>query len=161
MQLTQAIVAEHLDLNQSAVSRLLPRLGIDLATASLDSVRLAYIRSLRSTAAGHGGDAMQTERLRLTTARRKKAELDLRERAGELVEADRVRLGVTACAAQTRSALERLPDMVAPRLAVETDESAIVAMLSGEIDMVLADLATRLRAGKFSEPSPSSGIGQE
>jgi phage terminase Nu1 subunit (DNA packaging protein) len=156
MQLTQAIVAEHLDLNQSAVSRLLPRLGVGLE-AGLDEIRTRYIRSLRSTASAHGGAALQAEKLKLTAARRKKAELDLRERAGELVESTRVRLGVTACAAQMRSALERLPDMVAPRLAVESDESTIVALLAAEIDLVLADLAARFRAGKFLAPSPEAG----
>lgn len=156
MGLTQADVGKHLDMSQQSAGEMLARLNIDL-TAGLDEIRTRYIRHLRGIAAGHGGDAMRQERLLLTTVRRRKAELDLRTRCGELVEADRVRLGVAACAAQARSALERLPDMVAPRLAVESDESVIVGLLAGEIDQVLADLAARLRAGKFLAPAPGAG----
>ncbi|QLQ25247.1 MAG: hypothetical protein HZT41_10555 [Dechloromonas sp.] len=162
MPLTQAIIAAHLDLSQPNVAKLLGRLGvIDLANASIDLIRVAYIRQLRQQAAGHGSDSLQAERLKLTAARRRKAEVDLRTRCGELVDAAEVRRALVRISAEVRHSLERIPDAIGPRLAAEGDEHRVASMLGAEIDLVLADLATRLRAGKFSEPQPSSGVGQE
>lgn len=149
MPLTQTIVADHLDMSQQQVGKLLSRLGGDLATAGLDEIRRLYIRSLRAAASGRGGADLATERLLLTAARRRKAEVDLRARCGELVNAEEVRRALVGISAGMRAALEKLPDVLAPRLAVEADENAIVALMSGEIEQVLRDFAAALRAGKF------------
>ncbi|MFP3624620.1 MarR family transcriptional regulator, partial [Burkholderia sp. SIMBA_051] len=53
---TQQQIADHLDLDQSAVSRLVDKLGIDYRQASVDDVRIAYIRHLREMAAGRGSN---------------------------------------------------------------------------------------------------------
>lgn len=148
MSLNQSIVADHLDLSQQAVSQLLQRLGCDLATATLDQIRVAYIRHLRAMAAGQGGDALAAERLRLTAARRIKAELQARTMAGELVEAAAVSRGITDAAAAMRASLERIGDRIGPRLAELTDPDACTDLVSREIDDALVQLAKDLRAGK-------------
>ena len=157
MRLTQSIVADHLDISQPAVSGLLSRLAIDLEAASLDQIRRAYIRHLRAAAAGHGGDAMQAERLRLTAARRGKAELELRLRSGELVEAKAVGRGITTASATMRGALERIGDRLGPRLSNESDPELCAALISNEIEEVLRQLAVDLRA--LSAPAPEVGEG--
>ena len=50
---TQKQIAEHLDLNQSEVSRLMAELAIDWKTVPLDAIRVAYVRRLRAAASGH------------------------------------------------------------------------------------------------------------
>lgn len=69
------------------------------------------------------------------------AEMRERQRAGELVEIAAVHLAYTTLAAQLRAALERIPDKLAPRLAAESDEHAIHALLTVELDQALADMA--------------------
>lgn len=53
MMQTQQQIAVHLDINQSSVSELMNKLGIDWKVAPLDEIRVAYIRHLRGVAAGH------------------------------------------------------------------------------------------------------------
>ena len=149
MQLTQAIVAEHLDLTQQAVSELLARLRFNLEGGDLDRLRIEYIRSLRHAAAGRGGDEMAGERLRLITAKRRRTELELARRAGNLCEVEPVRRAVTNLAAAARLAFERIPDKLADRLAAATSADDCSALLTAEIDAVLADLAAGARAMRF------------
>lgn len=81
-----------------------------------------------------------------------------RQMAGELVDAARVRLTVTTCAAMTRSALERIPDMLSDRLAAEMDASVIHAMMTAEIDLVLAAMASDIRNLKFTRDTHENQI---
>lgn len=67
---TQQSIAEHLDLDQSAVSRLVDELGIDWKAASIDAIRVAYIRRLREQAAGRAANGdlqLAAERARLAS----------------------------------------------------------------------------------------------
>ena len=50
---TQRQIAKHLDISQQQVSELLLKLEINGAVASLDEIRVQYIRKLRAQAAGH------------------------------------------------------------------------------------------------------------
>ncbi len=96
---TQQQIAEHLDMNQSEVSRHLARLDIDWKTASIDAVRVAYIRNLRAMASGHrasdGSDLVHervlTERVdrelkQLTVAEKKKLLINVEQLEPELVQ---------------------------------------------------------------------------
>lgn len=74
-------------------------------------------------------------------AEAKMAQLRLRQMAGELVEADRVRRIVTTLAATVRAGFERIPDKLAERLAALADAHECHALMTAEIDQVLADLA--------------------
>lgn len=69
------------------------------------------------------------------------AEMRERQKAGELVELQQVHLAYTTLAAQLRSALERIPDKLAPRLAAESDEHAVHLLLMSELDSALMDMA--------------------
>jgi phage terminase Nu1 subunit (DNA packaging protein) len=73
------------------------------------------------------------------------AQLRLRVMAGELVSADRVKRAVTTWAAMARAAFEKIPDKVAERVAAESDAQECHALLTAEIDLVLADLASGAR----------------
>jgi hypothetical protein len=77
------------------------------------------------------------------------AEIKEKQAIGALVEADRVRRAATTLAAMTRSAFEKIADKLADRLANETDATACHALLTAEIDQVLADLAAGARSLKL------------
>lgn len=78
-------------------------------------------------------------------AEAKIANFKLQTMAGELVDAGKVKVAATTIAAMTRSALEKIPDKLAGRFASETDPAACHALLTAEIDSVLADLALSCR----------------
>ena len=64
---------------------------------------------------------------------------------GLLVEADKIKRSAVTLAAMTRSAFEKIPDKLADRLAAEAEPAACHALLTAEIDQVLADLADSCR----------------
>jgi hypothetical protein len=86
--LTQQQVADHLDLSQQAVSATIEKLGIDLKTATLDDVRVEYIRNIRAVAAGHrSSDGLDLTRERVLTERvdRELKQLTVAEKKGLLI----------------------------------------------------------------------------
>jgi hypothetical protein len=88
MALTQKEIGEHLDLDQSAVSRMLDQLGIDWRTSSLDDIRLVYVRRLRAQAAGHrsdGGADLVHERVLSERVDRELKIFNLAEKKGALI----------------------------------------------------------------------------
>ena len=77
--------------------------------------------------------------------RAKLTELEFRQRDGLLVDAGKVRRAAVNIAAMARSALEKIPDKIAERVAAESDAQQCHALLCAEIDMVLADLSGACR----------------
>ena len=84
---------------------------------------------------------LQLARAKRETHEANIAEMRERQKAGELVELQQVHLAYTTLAAQLRSALERIPDKLAPRLAAELDEHTIHALLLSELDQAMLDMA--------------------
>jgi hypothetical protein len=85
---TQQEIASHLFMSQPMVSKAMERLGIDWNTASMDSVREAYIKHLRGIAAGHEageGDSLIGERILTERVDRELKELMLAEKKGMLI----------------------------------------------------------------------------
>jgi len=85
---TQKVIAEHLDLSQAEVSKHMAELGIDWRTATLDEIRVAYIRKVRAVAAGHKShDGMDLTRERVLTEQveRELKQYELAEKKGQLV----------------------------------------------------------------------------
>nr|VFJ73850.1 MAG: hypothetical protein BECKFW1821C_GA0114237_10556 [Candidatus Kentron sp. FW] len=62
-------IGNHFD---RSIREILPKLGIDCRESNLSTIRIAYIRDLRETAAGRGGD----EQVNLTLQRTRQAEAD-------------------------------------------------------------------------------------
>lgn len=85
---TQQEIADHLDLAQQNVSELMKKLGIDWKIATLDEIRVAYVRQLRSQAAGHRtDDGLDLVRERVLTERvdRELKQYTLAEKKGQLI----------------------------------------------------------------------------
>lgn len=88
MTITQQQIAEHLDLSQAEVSKFLNQAGIDWKEASLDYVRVQYIRKLRGNAAGHrtgDGDDLVRERVLSERVDRELKVFTLAEKKGQLI----------------------------------------------------------------------------
>lgn len=143
---TQQVIAEHLDLDQSTVSRIVGELGLDWATVSLDVVRVAYIRRLREQAAGRVETGpLAHERRRLTAAKAARAEFELRELAGELVKRSDVERETFAVQRTLRDRVMGIPDRIAPIVAAEADAGRCHELLAAEVRLALTDVIERLR----------------
>ena len=88
MTITQQQIADHLDLAQQNVSEFLKQLNFDWHDASLDDIRVAYIRNLRAQASGHrSSDGLDLVRERVMTERvdRELKIFTLAEKKGQLI----------------------------------------------------------------------------
>lgn len=88
MALTQQQIADHLDLSQKSVSQFLDQTKLDWRNASIDQVRIEYIRNLRAQAAGHRSeDGLDLVRERVLTEKvdRELKQLTLAEKKGLLI----------------------------------------------------------------------------
>lgn len=133
--LTQQGIAEHLDLSQSAVSQWLDRLGINWKVATLDEIRVAYIRELREQAAGRAaaGDLdLATERAGLAKAQREKIEMQNAVTRRELAPVVLIEEVLAKAGAKVAGILDAIPGMLKRRC---------VALTSDDIDMVAAEIA--------------------
>ena len=68
------------------------------------------------------------------------AELEYKERKGELRDAQTVRKAITDAAVVIRTALERIPDKLALRLAAESDVERCHQLMTDECDQLLSEL---------------------
>ncbi|WP_186100829.1 MarR family transcriptional regulator [Burkholderia gladioli] len=87
---TQLQIAEHLDLDQSAVSRFVDKIRLDYKATSIDEIRIAYIRHLREVAAGRAsgtGIDLVAERAMTERVDREIKLLTLAEKRSQLVNA--------------------------------------------------------------------------
>lgn len=85
---TQQAIADHLDLAQQNVSELMKKLDIDWKAATLDEIRVAYVRWLRAQASGHRtDDGLDLVRERVLTERvdRELKQYTLAEKKGQLI----------------------------------------------------------------------------
>lgn len=67
--------------------------------------------------------------------------MDFEERCRTLMRADDVRAVLVTAGTSLRTRLEVLPDTLAPQLAATADENQVKAILAGEIEAALAELA--------------------
>lgn len=90
---TQQQIADHLDINQSSVSELMQKLGMDWKIEPLDVIRVAYIRQLRGVASGHrSNDGLDLTHERVLTERvdRELKQLMVSEKRGLLINVEQL-----------------------------------------------------------------------
>lgn len=75
----------------------------------------------------------------------KQTELDYRRDAGDLIDAEMVRLAVTGISTGLRQNLERLPDRLADKLCLMTDRLEVQKYISTELDLAMADMAEAIK----------------
>lgn len=88
--------------------------------------------------------ARQAQAFKLTY-QAKLAELEYRQKTGELISAKDVELEQVRAARSLRDRIRAIPDRMAALLAAETDPHRCRILLAGELDQALGDVARALR----------------
>jgi hypothetical protein len=139
-------VAEHLDMSERNARDVVKRLSLDLGAESLDSVRVAYVRHLRSMAAGRGGE----EQYNLARAKARQAEVDadlksvqLAERLHQLVPAEEVQQTIEDAFSAVRGELLGMRERILDMVEAETGKRVDDGLLTDIFDAALANLAAR------------------
>ena len=148
-QPTQTEFGTLVGLSQPAVSGLLAR-GIIREGDTIGAWAAAYCAHLREQAAGRaaaGDHDLATERARLAHHNANLAAMEERRRSGELCETSAVVMTMTTIGSNFRTALERVADKLADRVAAEADPHACHQIISAEIGQALQQLAKDCEAG--------------
>lgn len=153
---TQVEIGAHLDLSQGEVSRWLHEAGIDWKETPLDTIRIAYIRKLRSAAAGHksadGGMDLTSERVLTERVDRELKQYELAEKKKQLVRVD-----------QLEAELSRMVGAFRTELLARDDKlrSEIEALYGIDIDPQLLEDHTRAALAQLARYDPdSAGAGE-
>lgn len=156
--LTQQDIAGHLDMSQQAVSELMGELGMDWKAASLDEIRVAYIRRLREIAAGRAtsGDLdLATERAALARAQRERIEMKNAVDRGELAPVSLIEEVLTKAAARSAGILDAIPGMVRRRVPqLSADEIDLIAEQVARARNIVAGMSL---ADLREEEEPADG----
>lgn len=145
---TQAVIADHLDLSQPAVSEVMSKLAIDWQAESLDQIRVRYIRHLRDLAAGRGGEAqlvLAQQRARESSLKGDMLELQIARESGLLVVASDFEQAMVAGIAAARSELLTLADKVV---------AEIKAIHGIDVDSDLIDTHVYAALNRLAEQDP-------
>lgn len=121
-------------MSQQAVSQLMQDIGIDWKVASLNEIRVAYIRRLREQAAGRAavGDLdLAGERAALARAQRERIEMQNSVTRGELAPVVLIEEVLTKAASKTAGILDAIPGMIRRRVPVLTADD--IDLIAGEV----------------------------
>lgn len=129
---TQVEIGQHLDMSERAVRDMLNQLEIDHRQASLDDIRVAYIRDMRAKAAGRGGDeqaSLTAARTRQATADAQQKELQYYRELQHLVPVEELEPIIANWAATARSevtfAVEKIVASIESQHGIEVDKQSI------------------------------------
>lgn len=142
-------------------------LGIDWKAATLNEIRVAYIRRLREQAAGRAttGDLdLASERAALAKAQRERIEMQNAVTRGELAPVILIEEVLTKAASKTAGILDAIPGMVRRRVPQLTSED--IDLIAGEVAkarntvaaMSLADLKDDASADVSTDPPPAVDV---
>lgn len=141
---TQKQIAEHLDLSQAEVSKLMGTLGIDWVGTDLATVRVQYIRKLRAVAAGHKShDGLDLTGERVLTERvdREIKQYDLAERKGQLVSLMQLEPELRQMVGAFRTEVQGLPDKIKDELDALHGIDIDIELLEDHVNATFAQLA--------------------
>lgn len=129
---TQKEIAAHLDMTERNLRDVLIKLKLDHRTASVDQIRVAYIRYMRNVAAGRGGDEQES----LVKARTREAQINAQAKelqyfrdVGTLVAVDEIEPVLANWAVLARSevknAVEKIIAGIESKHSIEVDQEII------------------------------------
>lgn len=159
---TQQQIAEHLDINQSEVSRHLEKLGIDWKIATMDEVRVAYLRNLRAVAAGHRSeDGLDLTRERVLTERvdRELKQLTVAEKKGLLVNVSQLEPELMNMVGAFRTELLSRDDKLKADLDALYGIEVDLAILNDYTNAALSQLARYDAGGESADVAPGESAG--
>lgn len=141
---TQVEISAHLDLDQAAVSRWLNDAGIDWRAASMDDIRVAYIRQIRAQAAGHksaSGDDLVAERVKTERVQRELMLLNLHEKQGSLIHVEQLKPMYSQMVGAFKTEVLALPDKVKAELDALYGINVDVELLNAHVRAALEQLS--------------------
>ncbi|WP_295990445.1 MarR family transcriptional regulator [Rugamonas sp.] len=142
MKLTQREIADHLDLAQQNVSVFLRQLDFDWRSATLDQIRIAYIRKLRATDTvhGRGDDDLVRERILSERVDRELKVFNLEEKKAALINVAQLEPELVAMVAAWRSFLGLSDVQLKAKLDAEYGANVDRAIISDLTNSALAHL---------------------
>lgn len=158
---TQKQIAEHLDISQQEISKLMADLAIDWKKTPLEEIRVAYIRKLRAVAAGHrSSDGLDLTHERVLTERvdRELKSLLLAEKRGLLVNVDQLEPELTQMVIAFRTEVLSLADKIKADLDVLHGIDVDLQLLNDLIHECLDQLA-RYDPERAGTAAPAAGQG--
>lgn len=160
---TQLEIAAHLDLSERRVRDVLAALGIDHQVASLDEIRVAYLRDLREKAGGRGGEDQQALTRARTMEAYASAELKIlmvKEKSGQVLLVEDVEPEFLAMITAARTELLSLPDKLVGELKALYDVDVDASLIEEKIHDALRHLASGLSAVPAGDDvAGASGVG--
>ena len=111
-QLSKAEIAAHLDMSERNLTDVLRGLNLDYKIHDVEEIRAAYIRDLREKAAGRGGDHQiesTLARTRKDTAQATLYEIQIEEKAGQLIPVAKIEPFITSSIVAARQYILSLP----------------------------------------------------
>lgn len=144
---TQQEIADHLGLNQSAISDALNALGLvkrEWAGLSLDEARKLLVRHYTELTAGRGGSEqynLARTRARESQLKGDLLQLQIQEKAGALIQAAAVEQEWISLVVATRQELLMLPDRLAHEIKALHGIDIDRALIEGHIHEALNRLA--------------------
>lgn len=153
--ITQQYIGQHLDLDQSSISRLCNELCIDWKTTSIDEIRIAYIRHLREQAAGRAaaGDLdLATERAGLAKAQRLRIEMQNAVTKKEMAPVALITEVLAKTAAKIAGQFDAIPGLVRrrhPQFGAD-----VIGLIAEEIAKVRNTVARMSLADLDDDPPP-------
>ena len=159
--LNQHEIAEHLDLSQGAVSQWMDRLCIEWKTATLDEIRVEYIRALREQAAGRAaaGDLdLATERAGLAKAQRERIEMQNAVTRRELAPVVLIEEVLAKAGSRVAGILDAIPGMI--KRHVSTLTSVDLDLIAAEVAKA-RNIAAAIRLDDLVDEDPEKQHAQE
>jgi DNA-binding transcriptional ArsR family regulator len=159
---TQQEIATHLGMDQGAVSRHLSVLGIDWKASSMDEIRLAYVRHLRSVASGHmssDGVDLTYERAMTERVDRELKLLTLAEKRKQVVNLEQLEPELSRMIGAFRTALLSRDDKLKAELDALYGISVDLAILNDHTRSALRQLARYDAEREGFAPSPGGAAG--
>jgi hypothetical protein len=148
---TQQQIAAHLDINQSSVSELMQKLGVNWKVVPMDDIRVAYIRQLRGVASGHrSGDGLDLTHERVLTERvdRELKQLLVAEKKALLINVEQLEPELMNMVSAFRAELLARDDKL------KADLDALYAI---ELDLKILNEHTHAALAQLARYEPGSG----
>jgi phage terminase Nu1 subunit (DNA packaging protein) len=133
--ITQCLGVSSQRLTQLIQDHVLPRAKAH-GQYHLETTVHAYLKHVRQRAMGE----LAAEQARWTKAKADRAELDLRQRAGELCEVAKIKQAMFERGRQVRDAVLSVADRIAGLCAAESDQSKVHQLIHRELHQALETL---------------------
>lgn len=141
--LTQAVIAEHLDMSVRNAANVLSALSIDWKSSTLDQIRVAYIRDLREKAAGRGGDDahnLARQRAQESAVKTAMLRLEYNQRIKELVPAEDAAMAITEwCSTanrEYRTGLDKLISEIGNQCKVDVPTELVESIVNPTVERI-------------------------